>query len=132
MSGPLFHFDDEAGSAGRLAAATNLASACIARHRFPMVSWLTLPAYPPERVKAPPVTDQPNEKLVELPLSAQTARQTGARHPTLVAPTPRLHAAGHRLSSRRSSRQQVVMVFAELFDSVITVDPASAPRRHTR
>lgn len=125
MSGLLLHFDDEAGSAGRLAAATNLASACIARHRFPDGELkLTLPAYLPERVVLLRSLDQPNEKLVELLLSAQTARHTGARHLTLVAPYLAYMRQDIAFHPGEAVSQQVVGRFlAELFDSVITVDP---------
>jgi len=125
MSGLLLHFDDEAGSAGRLAAATNLASACIARHRFPDGELkLTLPAYLPERVVLLRSLDQPNEKLVELLLSVQTARQTGARHLTLVAPYLAYMRQDIAFHPGEAVSQQVVGRFlAELFDSVITVDP---------
>ncbi len=125
MNGLLLHFDDESASAARLAAAANLASACVGRHRFPDGELkLTLPTVLPERVVLLRSLDQPNEKLVELLLAAQTARQLGAQHLTLVAPYLAYMRQDIAFHPGEVVSQRVVGGFlAGLFDAVITVDP---------
>lgn len=121
----LLHFDDERRLARRLARAAGMDAALIRRHRFPDDELkVTLPARVPRRVVVLRSLDRPNEKLVELLLSAQTARAMGARHVTLVAPylaymrQDRAFAPGEAVSQRH-----VGALLAALFDRVITVDP---------
>ncbi|MFO1191641.1 MAG: ribose-phosphate pyrophosphokinase-like domain-containing protein [Rhodoferax sp.] len=84
----LLYLDDEKEAALRLAAAADVPAACIERHRFPDGELkLRLPAQLPERTMLYRSLDNPNEKLVELLIAAQTARTLGARHLDLVAPT---------------------------------------------
>ena len=135
----LLHFDDERGLARRIAGAAGLASATIARHRFPDGEIkLTLPARVPRRIVVLRSLHQPNEKLLELLLAVQTARELGARDVTLVAPylaymrQDCAFAPGETVSQRH-----VGTLLAALFDRLITVDPASASRggtggRHAR
>jgi ribose-phosphate pyrophosphokinase len=67
---------------------------------------------------------QPNEKLVELLLVAQTARTLGARHLTLVAPYLAYMRQDIAFNPGEAISQRVVGAFlATLFDAVITVDP---------
>ena len=83
----LLYFEDEQDSALRLAKAGEFDLAKIDRHRFPDGEIkLQLPDTLPERVVILRTLNNPNEKLIELLLSAQTARQLGATHITLVAP----------------------------------------------
>jgi ribose-phosphate pyrophosphokinase len=89
----LLYFDDESDAALRLAEAAGLAPSAIERHRFPDGELkLRLPPTLPGRVVLLLLLlllrtlAQPNEKLVELLLAAQTARALGARHLALVAP----------------------------------------------
>ena len=86
-AGCLLCFEDEQAPAQAAASATGLALAVVVRHRFPDGEVrLRLPASLPARVVVWRGLHQPNEKLVELLLVAQTARTLGARHLTLVAP----------------------------------------------
>ncbi len=68
--------------------------------------------------------DRPNDKLIELLLAAEAARELGARHLTLVAPYlcyMRQDAAfrpGEAVSQRIDGR-----FLARSFDAVVTVDP---------
>ena len=83
----LLYFDDQEDAARRLAQAAGLTATCAERHRFPDGEIkLRLPPQLPTRVVVYRSLDHPNEKLVELLLLAQTARQLGAQHLTLVAP----------------------------------------------
>lgn len=121
----LLHFDDENDSALRLAQAANLAHATVERHRFPDGELkLRLPAHLPERIVVLRTLHYPNEKLIELLLLAQTARNLGARHITLVAPYLAYMRQDIAFHPGEAISQQVVGQFlAELFDAVITVDP---------
>lgn len=95
------------------------------RHRFPDAELkITLPARVTSRAIVLRSLHQPNEKLVELLLAAQTARELGARHVTLVAPYlayMRQDAAFAR--GEAVSQRHVGIFLAALFDRVVTVDP---------
>lgn len=121
----LLYFDDEQASAERLAHACGIAASCIARHRFPDGELkLTLPATLPERVVLLRSLDRPNEKLVELLLTAQTARGLGVRHLTLVAPYLAYMRQDIAFHPGEAVSQRIVGAFvASLFDAVVTVDP---------
>ncbi len=121
----LLHFEDEADSAARIAAAAGMASACIARHRFPDGELkLRLPATLPAQVVLLRSLAQPNEKLVELLLAARTARTLGATQLTLVAPYLAYMRQDIAFQPGEAVSQRIVGSFlAGLFDAVITVDP---------
>ncbi len=91
LSAILLHFDDETAAAQRVAQAAELPARCVERHRFPDDELkLRLPVDAqgrlPEKIVLLRSLYQPNEKLVELLLAAQTARALGARRIVLVAP----------------------------------------------
>ncbi len=121
----LLHFEDEADSAARIAAAAGMATAGIARHRFPDGEFkLRLPAELPPHVVLLRSLAQPNEKLVELLLAARTARALGATQLTLVAPYLAYMRQDIAFKPGEAVSQRIVGRFlAELFDAVITVDP---------
>ena len=121
----LLHFDDEQAMAQRLAQASGITCAAIARHRFPDGELkLRLPATVPTHVVLLRSLDHPNEKLVELLLAARTARALGATHLTLVAPYMAYMRQDIAFNPGEVVSQQVVGHFlADLFDAVITVDP---------
>ncbi len=121
----LLYFDDERGLARRVAKAAGVPTAAISRHRFPDDEIkLTLPPRLPRRVAILRSLHRPNEKLLELLLAAQAARELGARDLTLVAPylaymrQDQAFAAGEAVSQRH-----VGGFLASLFDRLITVDP---------
>lgn len=121
----LLAFDDEAPFAHALAAATNLPLAWISRHRFPDGELkLTLPATLPARVALVRSLHNPNEKLIEVWLSAQGARDQGVRQFTLIAPylaymrQDMAFAPGEVVSQRIIGR-----LLAGCLDALITVDP---------
>jgi len=121
----LLHFDDQQDAARRLADAAGLQAACIARHRFPdgELRLRLPPAVPPHAVLFRSL-DDPNEKLVELLLTAQTARGLGARHLTLVAPYLAYMRQDTAFEPGEAVSQRIVGKFlAGIVDAVITVDP---------
>lgn len=124
-AGCLLCFQDEQHTAQAAAEATGLTLAVVASHRFPDGEVrLRLPASLPARVVVWRGLHQPNEKLVELLLVAQTARTLGARHLTLVAPYLAYMRQDIAFNPGEAISQRVVGAFlATLFDAVITVDP---------
>ena len=124
-AGCVLCFDDEAALAGQAASALGMAVAVVARHRFPDGEMrLRLPAELPERVVLWRGLQQPNEKLVELLLTAQTARRLGAKHVSLVAPYMAYMRQDIEFNPGEAISQRIVGGFlAGLFDAIITVDP---------
>lgn len=123
--GVLLCFDDELGVARRAAEASALRLAVVERHRFPDGEWrLRLPPALPPRVVVWRSLHQPNEKLVELLLLAETARQLGARHLSLVAPYLAYMRQDIAFHPGEAVSQRILGRFlAGLFDALITVDP---------
>lgn len=121
----LLHFEDETDSAVRIAAAAGIPHARIERHRFPDGELkLRLPATLPADVALLRSLAQPNEKLVELLLAAQTARTLGARRLTLLAPYLAYMRQDMAFQAGEAVSQRIVGRFlAGLFDAAITVDP---------
>jgi ribose-phosphate pyrophosphokinase len=121
----LLYFEEEKDQATQIAAAAGMALACISRHRFPDGELkLRLPDTLPQRVTVLRSLHQPNEKLLELLLVAQTARTLGAKHLTLVAPYLAYMRQDIAFQPGEAISQRIVGRFlADLFDAVITVDP---------
>ncbi len=121
----LLCFDDERSSAAAIARAGRMNHSSIVRHCFPDGEIkLRLPPTLPERVVILRTLNQPNEKLIELLLAAQCARDLGARHLTLVAPYLAYMRQDIAFLPGESVSQHIVGNFlAGLFDAVITVDP---------
>ncbi len=118
-------YPDYLAPARKLAAVLEAPCATIKLHRFPDgESKLQLPADLPGQVVICRSLDHPNGKLIELLLAAHTARELGARHLTLVAPylcymrQDMAFVPGEAVSQRIIGR-----LLADLFDTVITVDP---------
>ncbi len=121
----LLYFEEEHNAAMRLGEASGLTPAALARHRFPDGEVkLRLPDPLPRRVVVLRTLDQPNEKLIELLLVAQTARSLGATHLTLVTPYLAYMRQDMAFTPGEAVSQRIVGGFlATLFDAVITVDP---------
>lgn len=121
----LLAFEDERAAAERLAAACHAKLHFIERHRFPDgETKLRLPPHLPGRVVILRSLDRPNDKLVELLLTARTARQLGARYLTLVAPYLAYMRQDIAFHPGEAVSQRVVGAFlADLFNAVVTVDP---------
>jgi ribose-phosphate pyrophosphokinase len=121
----LLHFDDEAALAARLADALAWGHAPVRCHRFPDGEWkLGLPPRLPDRVALLRGLQHPNEKIVQLLITAPAARELGARHLTLVAPylaymrQDMAFEPGEAVSQRHLGR-----ALAAWFDAVVTIDP---------
>jgi ribose-phosphate pyrophosphokinase len=121
----LLYFADERANAERIAQAGALNLMQIERHRFPDGELkLRLPEPLPQRVVLLRTLAQPNEKLLELLLVAQTARSLGAEHLTLLAPYLAYMRQDIAFKPGEAISQRIVGQFlATLFDAVITVDP---------
>ena len=121
----LLYFEDEQESGARIAHAGHLDLAKIERHRFPDGEIkLQLPSTLPHQVVILRTLNDPNEKLIELLLAAQTARSSGARHLTLVAPYLAYMRQDIAFHPGEAVSQRIVGHFlAGLFDAIITVDP---------
>jgi ribose-phosphate pyrophosphokinase len=121
----LLSFADAEPLAGELAAALDCPAAQIAVHRFPDgESRVRLPAQLPERVILCRSLDDPNARLVELMLAAQTARDLGARHITLVAPYLCYMRQDIAFHPGEAVSQRIIGAFlARYVDALITVDP---------
>jgi ribose-phosphate pyrophosphokinase len=121
----LLCFEDEQESAARIAQAAWHHLIRIDRHRFPDGEIkLRLPPSLPDHVVILRTLNDPNEKLIELLLAAQTARDLGARHLTLVAPYLGYMRQDVAFQPGEAISQRIVGRFlAGLFDAVITVDP---------
>jgi len=121
----LLCFEDEREIAERIASGAHLDLAVVERHRFPDGEIkLRLPAVLPERLIILRTLNDPNEKLIELLLLAQTARLQGASHLTLVAPYLAYMRQDMAFLPGEAISQRIVGRFlADLFDALITVDP---------
>lgn len=121
----LLCFEDELPSARRLAQAANMTAVPVERHRFPDGEIkLRMPATLPAHVVILRSLNDPNEKLLELLLVAQTARSLGASRLTLVAPYLAYMRQDIAFQPGEAISQRIVGGFlAGLFDAVITVDP---------
>lgn len=121
----LLYFEEDLAAATRLAQAAALPLAPIHRHHFPDGEIkLRLPVPLPDKAVLLRSLHQPNEKLVELLLTASTARTLGVTHLTLVAPYLAYMRQDIAFQPGEAVSQRIIGRFlAGLFDAVITVDP---------
>ena len=121
----LLGFPEYAAPAQRLAETLNCPYEQVDVHRFPDgESKLRLPPTLPRHVIVCRSLDHPNDKLIELLLTAETARAGGAQQLTLVAPYlcyMRQDMAFH--PGEAVSQRIVGRWLAGLFETIITVDP---------
>ena len=118
-------FDDYQAQGEALARELNRPFVLVEVHRFPDgESKVTLPADLPDAVILCRSLNRPNDKLIELLLAAQTARQAGVKHLTLVAPYLCYMRQDIAFHPGEAVSQQIIGQFlAGLFERVITVDP---------
>lgn len=121
----ILSFDDYAKQSRKLAEALNSPCHIIHQHQFPDGEHkLTLPANVPRHVIFSRSLNQPNEKLIELLLTAKTARQLGAKVLTLVAPYLCYMRQDKAFNPGEVVSQGIIGQFlADIFDNVITIDP---------
>ncbi|MDO9316505.1 MAG: ribose-phosphate diphosphokinase [Burkholderiaceae bacterium] len=123
--GCVLAFDDEREMADALARTLDVPLALIERHRFPDGELkLRLPATLPPCVVLLRSLHQPNEKLVELLITAPAARELGAQRLLLACP----YLAYMRqdiafLPGEAVSQRHIGSLLASRFDVVVTVDP---------
>ena len=108
----------------KLAAHAQLDYEEIKLHGFPDgESKVRLPSTLPSYIAICRSLDHPNQKLVELILAAQGARETGAHHITLIAPYLSYMRQDKAFHPGEVVSQQVIgQCLARYFDAVITVD----------
>ena len=119
------YFEDEKEAALRFAQAAGTSTAEVHRHRFPDGELkLQLPAQLPKKIFLYRSLVDPNEKLVELLFTAETARQLGAADITLICPYLAYMRQDIAFHEGEVVSQKIAGKFlASLFDSVVTVDP---------
>lgn len=118
-------FPEYAVQARRFASAAEADYREVLVHRFPDgESRIRLPGVLPERVLFCRSLQDPNDKLIELALSARTARELGARHLTLVAPYLCYMRQDTAFRVGEAVSQRIVGdMLAGWFDALVTVDP---------
>ncbi len=118
-------FPDYLPQAKRFALALGAPLQEVYLHQFPDgESLLRLPIDLPEHIIICRSLNQPNDKLIELLLCAQTARQQGVQRITLVAPYLCYMRQDIANQPGEAVSQRIIgQMLAELFDDVITVDP---------
>ena len=121
----LLGFSDYRPQGEALAEALDIPFALVDVHRFPDgESKLTLPDTLPETAILCRSLDHPNDKLIELLLAARTARESGVKHLTLVAPYLCYMRQDIAFHPGEAVSQRIIGRFlADLFDKVVTVDP---------
>lgn len=121
----LLGFAEYAAPARRLAQRLGRSFALIDIHRFPDgESRLALPRELPADVLFCRSLDRPNDKLIELLLAARTAREMGVTRLGLVAPYLCYMRQDIAFHPGEAVSQHIIGEFlADLFDSVVTVDP---------
>lgn len=128
----LLYFEDEHSLALQLARLCGLSLQCIERHTFPDgETRLRLPADLPPHVVLLRSLHSPNNRMMDLLLAAPTARTLGARHLTLVTPYLAYMRQDMAFRPGEAVSQRIVgRWLADLFDTVITVDPHLHRIRH--
>jgi ribose-phosphate pyrophosphokinase len=121
----LLGFAEYAAPAHRLAKALNCPYEQVEIHRFPDgESRVRLPAALSRHVIVCRSLDHPNDKLIELLLTAETARVAGAERLTLVAPYLCYMRQDIAFNPGEAVSQRIIgRWIADLFDTVITVNP---------
>jgi ribose-phosphate pyrophosphokinase len=118
-------FAESREQAEALAEALHCRSAMVAVHHFPDgESKVCLPPELAPRVVMLRSLDRPNDKLVELMIAADAARQLGAEHITLVAPYLCYMRQDMAFEPGEAVSQRIVgKRLAQWFDALVTVDP---------
>lgn len=121
----LLAFPDYLPQAQRLAAALAIPAETVLLHRFPDgESLVRLPVNLPDHIVICRSLDRPNDKLIELMLCAENARELGVKRITLIAPYLCYMRQDIANTPGEAVSQRIVGKWlAQLVDDVITVDP---------
>lgn len=121
----LLAFADESALATQLARELGCELAFVAEHRFPDGEIkLRLPPALPDHVIVLRGLQQPNDRLVQLLLTAKTARTLGARRLTLASPYLAYMRQDIAFQPGEAISQRIVVGFlGDLFERVLTIDP---------
>ncbi len=118
-------FNDYLAPAQQLAHRLSIPFKQVDSHQFPDgETKVTLPSDLPKQVIICQTLNQPDHKLIELILVAQTAREQGVEQITLVAPYlcyMRQDIAFH--TGEAVSQKIVGKLLSDYFDAVLTIDP---------
>ncbi|MFO1351982.1 MAG: ribose-phosphate diphosphokinase, partial [Gammaproteobacteria bacterium] len=118
-------FADYEQQAARLAHCLGVECREVVVHRFPDgESKIVVPTALPAHIVLCRSFDKPNDKLIELLLTVQVARQQGAQRITLVAPYLCYMRQDIAFQPGEAVSQRIIGQFlARLVDDLITVDP---------
>ncbi len=118
-------FNDYLAPAQQLAQCLAMPFKQVDSHQFPDgETKVTLPSNLPKKLIICQTLNQPDHKLIELILVAQTAREQGVEHITLVTPYlcyMRQDIAFH--AGEAVSQKIIGKLLSDYFDAVLTIDP---------
>ena len=118
-------FEDYLPQAEKLALCLSIPIKQVNVHQFPDgETKVTLPEKLPKKVIICRSLNQPNDKLIELIITASAARDQGVEHITLVAPYLCYMRQDIAFNIGEAISQKIIgKLLSEYFDSVITIDP---------
>ena len=118
-------FHDYLAPAQQLARCLSMPFKEIDSHQFPDgETKVTLPSNLPKQVIICQTLNHPDQKLIELILVAQTAREQGVEHITLVAPYLCYMRQDIAFNVGEAVSQKIIgKLLSDYFDAVLTVDP---------
>ena len=118
-------FEDYYAQAEKLANCLSLPIKQVNIHQFPDgETKVTLPETLPEKVIMCRSLNNPNEKLIELIITATAARNQGVTHITLIAPYLCYMRQDIAFNKGEAVSQKIIgQMLSDYFDGVITVDP---------
>jgi len=118
-------FQDYLPQAEKLALCLSIPIKQVDLHQFPDgETKVTLPEKLPKQIIICRSLNQPNDKLIELIITASAARNQGVEYITLVAPYLCYMRQDKAFSTGEAISQKIVgKLLSEYFDSVITIDP---------
>lgn len=121
----LLGFDDYLPQAEKLAHCLTLPMKVVSLHQFPDgETKVTLPPALPQTIVICRSLHQPNNKLIELIITAAAAKNQGVKHVTLVAPYLCYMRQDKAFNTGEAISQKIIgKLLSEYFDRVITVDP---------
>ena len=118
-------FEDYFPQAKKLALGLSIPIKKVNLHQFPDgETKVTLPEKLPKKIIICRSLNQPNNKLIELIITASAARNQGVEHITLVAPYLCYMRQDKAFNTGEAVSQKIIgKLLSEYFDRVITIDP---------